>query len=144
MTSVRRYRTASEEETIALGAELARQWPLPAVVVLTGNLGAGKTTLVKGIAEGLGVTGRDEVSSPTFPLIHEYGDRGQLAHVDLYRLETVEEVESLGLEEIMARAGLTVLEWAERFPSILPRERIEVVIESHADDSRTIEVREPG
>ncbi|MCU0246755.1 MAG: tRNA (adenosine(37)-N6)-threonylcarbamoyltransferase complex ATPase subunit type 1 TsaE [Bryobacter sp.] len=136
------YITLSEEATIALGAQLARSWSLPVVAVLTGNLGAGKTTLVKGIAEGLGVTGRDEVSSPTFPLIHEYGQDGQLAHVDLYRLETLEEVESLGLDEIIARADVTVLEWAERFPSILPADRLEIVIQARDDDSRAIEVRE--
>jgi tRNA threonylcarbamoyladenosine biosynthesis protein TsaE len=136
------YKTRSEEETIALGAELARGWTLPAVVLLIGNLGAGKTTLAKGVAEGLGVTRRDEVSSPTFPLIHEYGDRGQLAHVDLYRLETAEEVEALGLDETMARAEVTLLEWGERFPSLLPKERIEIVIEAQPDESRAIEVRE--
>lgn len=134
--------TLNEEATIELGAELARSWTLPVVVVLTGNLGAGKTTLVKGIAEGLGVTGRDDVSSPTFPLIHEYGGNGEIAHVDLYRLETIEEVESLGLDEVMARADVTVLEWAERFPSLLPARRLEIVIVAREDDSRFIEVIE--
>ncbi len=115
------YITLSEEATIALGAQLARSWSLPVVAVLTGNLGAGKTT---------------------FPLIHEYGENGQLAHVDLYRLDTIEEVESLGLDDIMARADVTVLEWAERFPSILPADRLEIVIQARDDDSRAIEVRE--
>ena len=81
------YRTASEEETVALGAELARGFPRRATVLLIGNLGAGKTTLAKGIASGLGAASPDEVSSPTFTLIHEYGG-GTVYHVDLYRLET--------------------------------------------------------
>ena len=136
------YETRSEDETIALGAELARGWTLPAVVLLIGELGAAKTTLAKGVAEGLGATRRDEVSSPTFPLVHEYGERGQLAHVDLYRLDTFEEVESLGLDETIARVDVTLLEWAERFPQLLPEERIEVRIEARQDDSRVIEVRE--
>lgn len=135
-----RYHTTSEEETIALGAELVRGWTLPAVVILSGNLGAGKTTLVKGMAEGLGVTRRDEVSSPTFPLIHEYGQNGEVAHVDLYRLDTVEEVESLGLDEVIARADLTVLEWAERFSSLLPAGRIEIRIDPCGEQEREIEV----
>lgn len=138
----RTYETRSEEETIALGAELARGWSLPAFVMLIGNLGAGKTTLAKGVAEGLGVTRREEVSSPTFPLVHEYGEGGQLAHVDLYRLDTLEEVESLGLDETVARASVTLLEWAERFPEILPKERIEIRIEARPDESRLIEVTE--
>ena len=136
------YETRTEDETIALGADLARSWSLPAVVLLIGNLGAGKTTLAKGIAEGLGVTRRDEVSSPTFPLIHEYGDPGQLAHVDLYRLDTIEEVESLGLDETIASTEVTLLEWAERFPQLMPRQRIEIRIEAHDDESRSIVVTE--
>ncbi len=137
-----RYRTTSEEETIALGAELVRGWTLPAVVSLSGNLGAGKTTLVKGMAEGLGAAGRNDVSSPTFPLIHEYGENGEMAHVDLYRLDTVEEVESLGLEEVIARASLTVLEWAERFSALLPAGRIEIRIDPAGENERQIEVIE--
>ncbi len=136
------YETRTEDDTIKLGAELASGWGLPAVVLLIGNLGAGKTTMAKGIAEGLGVTHREEVSSPTFPLVHEYGERGQLAHVDLYRLDTVEEVESLGLDEIIARADVTLLEWAERFSQLMPRQRIEIRIQARDDDSRCIEVTE--
>jgi len=136
------FRSSNEEETIVLGATLASGWALPAVVVLTGHLGAGKTTLVKGIAEGLGAAHRDEVSSPTFPLIHEYGPNGEIAHVDLYRLDSDAEVESLGLDEVMARASVTVLEWAERFPWLLPPERIEIVIQSLGEDARRIEVTE--
>jgi tRNA threonylcarbamoyladenosine biosynthesis protein TsaE len=126
---------------VALGAELAREWTPPRCVLLIGNLGAGKTTLAKGVAEGLGAAPADEISSPTFALIHEHGE-GLLYHVDLYRLETEEEVASLGLEEILARKAVVVMEWAERFPRLLPEERIEVRIETLGDESRRIEVTE--
>jgi tRNA threonylcarbamoyladenosine biosynthesis protein TsaE len=134
------YTAASEEEMIALGAMLAAGWPCPSTVLLIGNLGAGKTTLAKGIAEGLGASRADDVSSPTFPLIHEYGEDGQMYHVDLYRLDTEAEVAALGLEEILARPAVTVMEWAERFPALLPEERIEIRIEVLAGEGRRLEV----
>jgi tRNA threonylcarbamoyladenosine biosynthesis protein TsaE len=105
-------------------------------VLLIGNLGAGKTTLVKGIVKGLGVAAPDEVTSPTFTLIHEYG--GGVYHVDLYRLETAREVASLGLDEFFDRDDAIVLiEWGERFPELMPAERMEIRIEGH-DDTREI------
>lgn len=134
--------TRNEEETIALAAGLAAQWTRPCVVLLIGNLGAGKTTFAKGVAEGMGVARADDVSSPTFPLIHEYGDSGELYHIDLYRLDTREEVDSLGLDEIFARPAVVLLEWAERFPELLPEERIEIRIEAQEDETRRIEVVE--
>ncbi len=137
----RTFTTRSEEETVALGAELAREWTPPRCVLLIGNLGAGKTTLAKGVAEGLGAAAADEISSPTFALIHEHGE-GLLYHVDLYRLETEEEVASLGLEEILGRRAVVVMEWAERFPRLLPEERIEVRIETLGDETRRIDVTE--
>ncbi len=138
---MRTFTTRSEEETVALGAELAREWTPPRCVLLIGNLGAGKTTLAKGVAEGLGAAAADEISSPTFALIHEHGE-GLFYHVDLYRLETEEEVASLGLEEILGRRAVVVMEWAERFPRLLPEERIEVRIETLGDETRRIEVTE--
>jgi tRNA threonylcarbamoyladenosine biosynthesis protein TsaE len=132
--------TCSEEETIELAARLARQWPRPAVVLLIGDLGAGKTTFAKGVAEGLGIAAADDVSSPTFALIHEYGTQGLLYHIDLYRLDTEAEVETLGLDDLFARPAVVLLEWAERFPRLLPRERIEIRITAQDDDSRLIRV----
>lgn len=137
-----RYETRTEDETIALAAKLAAGWAKPCVVLLIGNLGAGKTTFAKGVAEGLGVARAEDVSSPTFPLIHEYGDGGELYHIDLYRLDTREEVDSLGLEEIFARPAVVLLEWAERFPDLLPEERTEIRIEAREDETRGIEVLE--
>src|SRR5581483_5671433 len=100
--SVRRFCTASDAETVELGRRLARELPPRGLVLLIGNLGAGKTTLAKGIVEGLGAAHPDEVSSPTFTLIHEYGG-GRVYHVDLYRLDDQRAVESLGLEELFER-----------------------------------------
>lgn len=136
------YRTAGEEETIALGRTLGARWPRPCVILLIGQMGAGKTTIAKGIAAGVGAAAEEEVSSPTFPLIHEYGDPVSVYHIDLYRLDTVEEVERIGLDEIMERHAIVLLEWAERFPSILPSRRVEICMESDGDEGRSIEVTE--
>jgi tRNA threonylcarbamoyladenosine biosynthesis protein TsaE len=142
------YSTQNEEETVALGEQLARLWPVPVTILLIGDLGAGKTTLAKGLAAGYGGIRPEDVSSPTFPLIHEYGDPASVYHVDLYRLETVAEVESLGLDEIFARPVAVVLEWAERFPTLLPKQRIEICISAQFDENenetRHIEVQEVG
>lgn len=122
---MRRFETASEEETIALGEQIAQELPARAVVLLIGNLGAGKTTLAKGIAKGLQAAEPDEVSSPTFTLIHEYGG-GRLYHVDLYRLESEAEARSLGLEEIFERKAVVLVEWGEKFPNVMPPDPIEI------------------
>ena len=134
------FKTASEEETIALGKELARQLPRRAAVLLIGNLGAGKTTLAKGIAKGLGAAEPDQVSSPTFTLIHEYGNQHKLYHVDLYRLDRVGEVAALGLEELFEKDSVVLVEWGERFPQIMPADRIEIRIEAGDGDQREITV----
>lgn len=110
------------------------------MVLLIGNLGAGKTTLAKGIVKGLGAADPDEVTSPTFTLIHEYGTNPKVYHVDLYRLEHAREVASLGLDEIFDRGAVVLIEWGERFPQLMPAERIEILIETMEDDSRRIEV----
>ena len=120
-------------------SEIAAKLPRPAVVLLIGNLGAGKTTLAKGIVEGLGAAQPDEVSSPTFTLVHEYAPG--IWHIDLYRLETAREVASLGLDDLFDRPdGVVLLEWAERFPQLLPKDRIEIRLTAHYDDTRTIEL----
>lgn len=134
------YRTASEGETIALGERLGRELPRKRVVLLIGQLGAGKTTLAKGIVQGLGAATPDEVSSPTFTLIHEYGTDGRVYHVDLYRLEEPREVESLGLDDLFEREAIILIEWGERFPQLLPAERTEIHIRTLADDTREVEV----
>ncbi len=135
------YRTRSEEETIALGERIARDLPRRHTVLLIGQLGAGKTTLAKGIVKGLGAASPDEVSSPTFTLIHEYGG---VYHVDLYRLDEARELATLGLEELFEREAIVLIEWGERFPQILPAERTEIFIRPGAGEEREIEVRTAG
>jgi tRNA threonylcarbamoyladenosine biosynthesis protein TsaE len=134
MLSVTHY-THSEDETIALGRQFAREWPAQALVLLIGDLGAGKTTLTK---EGRGIV--DPVTSPTFTLIHEYGNPPRVFHIDLYRLDEADEVAALGLDEMLDRQALTLIEWGERFPELWPSERIEVRLNRQPDDSRRIEV----
>ena len=132
------YSTHSEEETIELGRKLARDLPPHVVVLLIGNLGAGKTALSKGILTGLGVATPEEVTSPTFTLIHDYG---RAYHIDLYRLDTAKEVAALGLEDLFDREAVVLIEWGERFPQLMPDERIEIRIEAEGDDRR-FEVQE--
>lgn len=139
--SVRIFETSSEEETISLGRKLAEEFPARAVVLLIGNLGAGKTTLAKGIVAGLGASSVEDVSSPTFPLIHEYGSDGRVYHIDLYRLETAAEVGTLGLDEILDRDALVLIEWGERFLELWPAYRIEVNLRTIDDCRREITVR---
>jgi tRNA threonylcarbamoyladenosine biosynthesis protein TsaE len=134
------FRTGSAAETIELGRRIAAELPRRCVVLLIGNLGAGKTTLAKGIAEGLGAAQQDEVSSPTFTLIHEFGE-GRLYHIDLYRLDEAREVETLGLDELFDRDAVVLIEWGERFPKLLPAERIEIRLKAVDDDAREIEIR---
>ena len=133
----RTFHTRSEEETIALGRQIAAELA-DEVVLLIGNLGAGKTTLAKGIVEGRNGISANEVSSPTFTLIHQYGDRNPVYHIDLYRLDEQREVESLGLDEIFGSGALVLLEWGERFPALLPRQRTEIRLRALPDDSREI------
>jgi tRNA threonylcarbamoyladenosine biosynthesis protein TsaE len=135
---VRQFQTRNEEETIQLGREIAAWLPRRAVVLLIGNLGAGKTTLAKGIVSGLGAAEPEDVTSPTFTLIHEYGAR--VYHVDLYRLDRPEEVARLGLEEIFDRDAVVLIEWGERFPQLMPADRIEIRLEAGSADQRRIEL----
>ena len=136
------YRTASEEETISLGERLAGELPRRGVVLLIGNLGAGKTTLAKGIVRGRGAAEPDDVSSPTFTLIHEYGNAATVYHIDLYRLDEAQQVATLGLDEIFDRDALVLIEWGERFPQLMPAVRTEIYLRATGDDEREIEVRQ--
>src|SRR5580698_1695192 len=131
--------THSEDETIELGRRIAHQLPKRAVVLLIGNLGAGKTTLAKGIISGLGVAEPEDVVSPTFTLIHEYGE-GRVYHIDLYRLDRAEEAATLGLDEIFDREAVVLIEWGERFPQLLPEQRMEIRLEALSADGRRIEI----
>lgn len=136
------HRTASEEDTIAFGREIAAGLPARAVVLLIGNLGAGKTTLAKGIVEGLGAATSDDVSSPTFTLIHEFGGARRVYHIDLYRLETAAEVATLGLDDLFEQEAVVLIEWGERFPELMPTSRTEIRLTSPdpQSDERQIEI----
>jgi tRNA threonylcarbamoyladenosine biosynthesis protein TsaE len=135
------YETRSEKETIELGRRIAATLPSRAVVLLIGNLGAGKTTLAKGIVAGLGVAPPEEVSSPTFTLIHEYGG-GRVYHVDLYRLDRPEDVATIGLDEILDRDAVVLIEWGERFPRLMPENRIEVRLDTISNEYRQVSIKQ--
>ena len=133
------FRTASEEQTIELGERLAGMLPARGVALLIGDLGAGKTTLAKGIVKGRGAAEPEEVSSPTYTLIHEYGG-GRVYHVDLYRLDDPREAARLGLEELFDSDALTLVEWGERFPQLMPEGRTEIRIRAIENEEREIQV----
>ncbi len=133
------FHTDSEEETIALGEKLAADLPAQAVILLIGQLGAGKTTLAKGIVKGLGAAKPEDVSSPTFTLIHEYSP--SVYHIDLYRLDIAAQVATLGLDEIFDRRAVVLIEWGERFPELMPGQRVEIRLRALEENSREIEVR---
>ena len=139
----RRFRTRSVEGTLALGERVAELLTPPMVVILRGEVGAGKTTLVKGIAAALGAATEDDVTSPTFTIVHEYeGKSVRLFHLDLYRLETEEQVAVLGLDEMAGYPNsLVLVEWGERFESIIKMASGEIYMEHGEGDERGILVR---
>lgn len=133
--------TRSAEETLKLGEQLGRELEPGDIVALYGELGAGKTTLTKGIARGLEI--KTEVVSPTFTLIHEHQGRVPLYHIDLYRLTDEEEIWNLGIEDYLYNAGVTIVEWAERMPSLLPEIRLDIRLNATDADEREI-LFDPG
>jgi tRNA threonylcarbamoyladenosine biosynthesis protein TsaE len=132
--------TRSAEETIAYGRELAAELAPPRIVLLRGDLGAGKTTLVKGIAEGFHAARAEDVTSPTFTLIHEYrSPRATLYHIDLYRIETQREFDTLGLDDLLAPDSILLIEWGEKFPRLVRDRDIEITLERVAETERRIQ-----
>ncbi len=133
------YITRSPEETIELGRRLASQLAPPRLVLLQGELGAGKTTLVKGIAEGFQAASQEDVTSPTFTLIHEYyGPQVSLFHVDLYRIDTQRELETLGLDDLYGENHLLLIEWGEKFPQFERGGDVQITIETIGEQERRI------
>jgi tRNA threonylcarbamoyladenosine biosynthesis protein TsaE len=126
---------------MALGEEIGRSFDAGTVVALFGEMGAGKTTLTKGIARGLGVG--DLVHSPTFTLIHEHEGRIPVYHFDLYRLDSPEQLDDLGYEEYFYGDGASIIEWPEKIESLLPADRVDIYI-TVRDDHRTLELRATG
>src|SRR5438067_4542989 len=138
----REFTTKSPEETIALGRELASLLTPPKLMVLRGDLGAGKTTLIKGIAEGFNAASQENVTSPTFTLIHEYrGPAATLYHIDLYRVDTQRELETLGLDDLMGERNILLVEWGEKFARFERDRDVEIALERTAEHQRRILVR---
>ncbi|MGH9574616.1 MAG: tRNA (adenosine(37)-N6)-threonylcarbamoyltransferase complex ATPase subunit type 1 TsaE [Candidatus Acidiferrales bacterium] len=112
------FLTHSSEETIAIGRKIAAELAAPALVLLSGELGAGKTTLTKGIASGLRAAKEEDVTSPTFTLVHKYEGETRVYHVDLYRIGDAHDFETLGLEDVFAEQAIVLVEWPERMPPV--------------------------
>ncbi len=135
------FTTHSADETTALGRKLASQILPPKLILLRGDLGAGKTTLVKGIASGFNAATEDEVTSPTFTLVHEYrGPAAMLYHIDLYRIDTQRELATLGLDDLMAEDSILLIEWGEKFDRFREDRDIEIAIETTGENERLIRV----
>jgi tRNA threonylcarbamoyladenosine biosynthesis protein TsaE len=133
--------TRSAEETIAFGRTLASELSPPLIVLLRGDLGAGKTTLVKGIAEGSGAARAEDVTSPTFTLVHEYrGLHTTLYHIDLYRIDTPRDLETLGLDDLLAPNCILLIEWGEKFPRLQRDLNVEITLERVGETERRIRV----
>src|SRR5215469_12326857 len=142
---VHQFTTQSAADTIDVGRKLVRLFKPPQLLLLRGELGTGKTTLVKGIAEALDAAETDEVTSPTFTLLHEYdGSRNgkpiKLYHIDVYRLEGERQLETLGLDELLTPDALVLVEWGDKFKSIKKRATGEIAISSEGGDARKITV----
>ena len=139
----KRFKTRSPAGTLAIAATIAEILTAPRIVILRGDLGAGKTTLVKGWAAALHAARQDDVTSPTFTLVHEYtGPLTTVYHLDLYRLETERELATLGLDEMAANPeALVLIEWGEKFPSVLSLADAEVAITPLLEDERSFHVR---
>lgn len=132
--------THSADETISYGRALAAELHPPLLILLRGDLGAGKTTLVKGIAEGFQAARADDVTSPTFTLIHEYrSPRATLYHIDLYRIDTERELETLALDDLLTPDSILLIEWGEKFPRLLRERDIEISLERVGDTGRRIQ-----
>jgi tRNA threonylcarbamoyladenosine biosynthesis protein TsaE len=138
---LREIRTHSAEETITFGRTLADLLAPPKLVLLRGDLGAGKTTLVKGIASAFQAAEEEDVTSPTFTLIHEYrGPRANLYHIDLYRIDTQRELDTLALDDLRTNDSILLIEWGEKFPRFVRERDVEIVLERAGENERTIRV----
>jgi tRNA threonylcarbamoyladenosine biosynthesis protein TsaE len=138
---LREITTHSAEETIAFGRTLKELLTPPKLVLLRGDLGAGKTTLVKGIAAAFEAASEEDVTSPTFTLVHEYrGPRANLYHIDLYRIDTPRELETLALDDLRSDNNILLIEWGEKFPRLVKEREVEIVLDRESDNSRRIKI----
>ena len=137
----RQAATHSPEETVAFGRALAADLHPPLLILLRGDLGAGKTTLVKGIAEGFQAATADNVTSPTFTLVHEYrGPSVTLYHIDLYRVDTPRELETLGLDDLTGPDSILLIEWGEKFPRFVRDRNLEISLRRTGETEREIRI----
>jgi tRNA threonylcarbamoyladenosine biosynthesis protein TsaE len=138
---LREVTTHSAEETVAFGRTLRDLLAPPKLVLLRGDLGAGKTTLVKGIAAAFEAASEEDVTSPTFTLIHEYrGPRANLYHIDLYRIDTQRELDTLALDDLRTEDSILLIEWGEKFPRLVRERDVEVRLEQEGENGRRIRV----
>ena len=139
--STREITTHSADETIAFGRSLARLLAPPKLVLLRGDLGAGKTTLIKGIASAFEAASEEDVTSPTFTLVHEYrGPLANLYHIDLYRVDTPRQLETLGLDDLVADDSILLIEWGEKFARFVRDRDVEITLERVGENDRKIQV----
>lgn len=136
--------THSPEETVIFGREVAAYFQPPCLVLLEGDLGAGKTTLAKGIVAGLGAAREEEVTSPTFTLVHEYGAGGTVFHVDLYRIEGARDLATLGLDDLSSQPATVLVEWGEKLGDNVPQPCFKVRMEHQESDNRRIVIERLG
>lgn len=136
---IREFITHSAEETIALGRTLAPVLSPPKLVLLRGDLGAGKTTLVKGIVEAFGAASEGDVTSPTFTLVHEYcAPTVKLYHIDLYRIDTPRQLETLGLDDLIGEDSVLLIEWGEKFTRFTQERDVEIALERIGENDRRV------
>ena len=141
LREVQQITTHSAEETIAFGRTLAELLAPPKLVLLRGDLGAGKTTLVKGIAAAFDAAAEEDVTSPTFTLVHEYrGPQANLYHIDLYRIDTPRGLETLGLEDLRSENSVLLIEWGEKFPRLQQDRDVEIALEREGENGRRIKI----
>jgi tRNA threonylcarbamoyladenosine biosynthesis protein TsaE len=140
----REFLTHSSEETILRGREIGARLKAPALVLLSGDLGAGKTTLTKGLASGLGAASEDEVTSPTFTLVHKYGGSAPVYHVDLYRIADFHDLETLGLEDVFAERAVVIVEWPDKLTLRTDWPIVRIRLEHIAEDTRRISIDDPA
>jgi tRNA threonylcarbamoyladenosine biosynthesis protein TsaE len=135
------FDTHTAEDTVALGGKLAARLAPPKLVLLRGDLGAGKTTLVKGIVEGFQAASQEDVTSPTFTLIHEYRSASvEIYHIDLYRVDTQRELETLAIDDLFGPRSLVIIEWGEKFERFRQERDVEIAIERTGENQRRIMV----
>lgn len=138
------FLTKSREETIRLGRKIGVKLKPPALILLSGELGAGKTTLTKGLASGLGAAAEDEVTSPTFTLVHKYEGTQRAYHVDLYRIANPHDFETLGLEDVFTEKAVVIVEWPDRMALETEWPILRIGLEHVSDDERRISIDDPA